>query len=168
MSSVFFIKFLYFHPFLYLRISDRYQFSVEHMCWGDPANEAPPIHNGTSVELEDFFFSESLPAPPLPEMDPREGKEKGKFGPLGLQSTVYKLPNVIHQGKASCCKNDDHKCTTCERVSYRSQVVHILSSCYAIKPLYGKGDFAHVIKLGILRWEIDYLGISRCAQSCNQ
>lgn len=39
---------------------------------------------GTLVELEDSFFCRSFPASPLLEIEPREGKEKGPFGTLGL------------------------------------------------------------------------------------
>jgi len=54
------------------------------------------MHSATLVELEDSFFSRSLPASPLLEMEPREGKEKGQVGPLGpLGSTVPKIPNAL-------------------------------------------------------------------------
>lgn len=67
------------------------------------------MHSETLVEPVDSFFSKSLPASPLLEMEPREGKEKEQVRPLAFGPLYTKFQMHYIRGQLNVLKNDDHK-----------------------------------------------------------
>lgn len=98
--------------------------------------------------------------PPVLKRVPGERKEKEQVRSLDLPSTVCKIPT-------SCFKNDNHTYATCGRLSNSPPSCSHSISHYAMYSLDGNRDLAGVIKLWILRWEIEELGLCRWAQSRN-